>query len=92
LRNRHFQLAGPAPKTAAGPNCAEHEIMTKLEDIMSGIAGLSPEDRAKLRDWFEDLEARLFDERIERDAKVGKLDQLAAEARADNAAGRTREL
>ena len=66
--------------------------MTKLEDIVSAIAALSSEDLTRLRAWFEDLEARLFDERIERDAKAGKLDQLAAEARADNAAGRTREL
>ena len=66
--------------------------MTKLEDIVSAIAALSSEDLTKLRAWFEDFEARLFDERIERDAKAGKLDQLAAEARADNAAGRTREL
>ena len=66
--------------------------MTKLEDIVSAIAALSSEDLARLRAWFEDFEARLFDERIERDAKAGKLDRLAAEARADNAAGRTREL
>jgi len=66
--------------------------MTKLEDIVSAIAALSSEDLARLRAWFEDLEARLFDERIERDAKAGKLDQLAAEARADHEAGRTREL
>ena len=92
MRNRYSQVAGPHPKTAAGPNCAKHEIMTKLEDIVSAIAALSSEDLTKLRDWFEELEARLFDERIERDAKAGKLDRLAAEARADNAAGRTREL
>jgi hypothetical protein len=66
--------------------------MTKLEDIEAAIAGLSPEDLATLRARFEDFEARLFDERIERDAKAGKLDQLAAEARADHEAGRTREL
>jgi hypothetical protein len=66
--------------------------MTKLEDIEAAIAGLSAEDIAKLRDWFEDFDARLFDEKIERDAKAGKLDQLAAEARADHQAGRTREL
>jgi hypothetical protein len=61
--------------------------MTRLEDIVAAIAGLSSEDIAKLRDWFEEFEARLFDDRIERDAKSGKLDQLAAEARADHAAG-----
>jgi hypothetical protein len=66
--------------------------MTKLEDIEAAIAGLSREDLAQLRGWFEDFEARLFDESIERDAKAGKLDQLAAEARADHEAGRSREL
>jgi hypothetical protein len=66
--------------------------MTKLEDIVSAIAALSPEDHVRLRAWFEELDAGLFDERIERDAEAGRLDQLAAEARADHAAGRTREL
>jgi hypothetical protein len=63
--------------------------MTKLEDIEAAIAELSLEDIAKLRDWFEE---RRFDERIERDAKAGKLDQLAAEACADHQADRTWEL
>ena len=66
--------------------------MTKLEDIEAAIAELSPEDLAKLRAWFEDLDARLFDEKIERDARTGKLDWLAAEARAEHEAGRSRKL
>jgi len=66
--------------------------MTKVEDIEAAIAGLSPEDLARLRAWFEDFDARLFDEKIERDAKAGKLDQLAAEARAEHEAGRSRKL
>jgi len=66
--------------------------MTKLEDIEKAIAGLSPDELAKLRAWFEEFDARVFDEKIERDAKSGKLDALAAEARADHAAGRSREL
>jgi hypothetical protein len=66
--------------------------MTKLEDIEAAIAGLSPDDLARLRAWFEDFDARLFDEKIERDAKAGKLDKLAAEALADHQAGRSREL
>jgi hypothetical protein len=66
--------------------------MTKLEDIEKAIAELSPDELAKLRAWFEEFDARVFDEKIERDAKSGKLDTLAAEARADHAAGRSREL
>lgn len=55
--------------------------MTKLEQIQSSIETLSAEDLATLRDWLEDLDARLFDEKIERDAKAGKLDGLAQKAR-----------
>jgi hypothetical protein len=66
--------------------------MTKLEDIQEAIAELPPEDRAKLRDWFDELEERLFDERIERDALSGKLDWLAEQALANHKAGRFREI
>jgi hypothetical protein len=66
--------------------------MTKLEQIQSSIEKLSPEEIAKLREWLDELDARLFDERIERDAKAGKLDKLAAEARANLKAGRGEEF
>jgi hypothetical protein len=66
--------------------------MTKLEDIEKAITELAPDDFAKLRDWFDQLDARLFDEKIERDAKAGKLDKLIAEARANHKAGRRREI
>ena len=62
--------------------------MTKIEDIEKAVEHLSPEDLAKFREWFEEFEARLFDDKIERDAKVGKLDKLIADARANHAAGR----
>jgi len=41
---------------------------------------------------FETFDAQRFDERIERDAKAGKLDRMADEALAEHRAGRTREL
>jgi hypothetical protein len=66
--------------------------MTKLEDIEKAILALSGDELAKLRDWFEELQADLFDQQIERDAKAGKLDRLADEALAHHKAGRTREL
>ena len=46
----------------------------------------------KLRDWLEEFDARLFDEKIERDATAGKLDKLADEARANLKAGRGEEF
>ena len=51
--------------------------MTKLEQIQSSIEKLSAREIAELRDWLEELDARLFDEKIERDAKAGKLDKRA---------------
>jgi len=66
--------------------------MTKLEQIKSSIEELPPEEIAKLREWVDELDARLFDEKIERDAKAGKLDKLAEEALADHARGLSRKL
>jgi hypothetical protein len=66
--------------------------MTRLDDIEQAIAQLPEEDLAKLRAWFEEFDARVFDEKIERDAKSGKLDKLAADAIADYKAGRTTDL
>ena len=66
--------------------------MTKLESIEKAIAGLSDEERAKLRAFLDELEADLWDAKIERDAKAGKLDKLIVEAIAEDDAGQTREL
>lgn len=66
--------------------------MTKLEDIEKAITELSPEELVKLRAFLDELEADLWDAQIERDAKAGKLDKLAAQARADYKAGRTEEF
>ena len=66
--------------------------MTTLEDIEKAVAELPPDQLLRFRVWFEEFEAARFDERIERDAKAGRLDQLAAQALADFRAGRAREL
>ncbi len=71
---------------------ARMAAMTKLEQIQSSIEELSTEDIAKLRQWLDELDERLFDEKIERDAKAGKLDKLADEARANLKAGRGEEF
>jgi hypothetical protein len=55
-------------------------FMTKVEDIEEAVSKLTPEQLARFRAWFEDFEARRFDEKIERDAKSGKLDRLAEDA------------
>jgi hypothetical protein len=66
--------------------------MTTLEDIEKAIAELPHDQLVRFRAWFEQFEAARFDQRIERDAKTGRLDQLAEQALADFRAGRAREL
>ena len=66
--------------------------MTKIKDIEKAVERLSSEDLAKFRRWFEEFDARIFDDKIERDAKSGKLDRLLAEARANHTAGRRKDL
>jgi hypothetical protein len=66
--------------------------MTTLEKIEAQIAKLSPKEVARLTKWLVEYDAALWDKRIEQDAKSGRLDKLAAEAKADYRAGRTRPL
>jgi hypothetical protein len=66
--------------------------MTKLEQIQATIENLSSAEIAKLREWLDDLDARLFDEKIASDAKAGKLDKFAKEALDDHARGKSRKL
>jgi hypothetical protein len=66
--------------------------MTTLEDIEKALTELPADQLAEFRAWFEAFEADRFDERIERDAKAGRLDRLAEEALADFRDGRAREL
>jgi hypothetical protein len=66
--------------------------MSTVEEIEQAISKLPPDDLARFRAWFEAFEAARFDEKIERDAKAGRLDRLADDALADYRAGRAREL
>lgn len=66
--------------------------MTKLEQIQSTIEQLTPEEIARLREWLDELGERLFDEKIERDAKGGKLDKLAERALDEHRRGLSRKL
>ena len=66
--------------------------MTKLESIEKAVTELTDDERSKLRAWLDELDEQAFDAKIERDAKAGKLDKLAAEALSDYKAGLTDEL
>ncbi len=66
--------------------------MTTVDDIKEAVSKLAPSELARFRAWFEAFEETRFDQKIERDAKAGKLDGLAEEALKDFRDGRAREI
>ena len=66
--------------------------MKTVEEIEKAVEELPPDKLAKFRAWFEGFDAALFDRKIERDAKNGKLEGMADEAVVDFKKGRSREL
>jgi hypothetical protein len=66
--------------------------MSEVEQLEQRIESLSPQDFARLRAWFVEFDARVWDLQIEADAKAGKLDGLITKAMADYKAGKAREL
>ena len=66
--------------------------MGKIEKIEQEIQALSPEELAQFRAWFLEYDWAIWDRQIERDAEAGRLDELAARALRDHAAGKTTPL
>jgi hypothetical protein len=72
--------------------CDILRCMSRLKSVEEAITSLSESEFSAFRRWFEEYQEQRFDERIERDAKAGKLDALAQKAIEDDKAGRTRPL
>ena len=62
------------------------------EEIERAIERLAPDELAQFRAWFEQFDAERFDQALEQDARVGKLDAFAEEALSAYRAGQTRDL
>ena len=54
-----------------------------LEDIESQIKGLSSDKLKKFREWYLNFDAKLWDDKIEKDIGLSKLDGIAQAAIAD---------
>ena len=63
--------------------------MGKIEKIEQEIQALSREELAQFRAWFLEYDWAIWDRQIERDAEAGRLDDLAARALRDHAAGKS---
>jgi hypothetical protein len=63
--------------------------MSKLDKLEKDIKALSPEEFAQFRAWFLEHDWAMWDRQIARDAAAGRLDEVAAKALRDHAAGKT---
>ena len=66
--------------------------MMKLEHLQLEIGALANDEFAQLRRWMADRDWERWDEQLETDAKLGKLDFLFDEASNAIEAGSLREL
>ena len=66
--------------------------MGKIKKIEQKVQALSPDELAQFRAWFLEYDWAAWDRQIERDAQAGRLDELAARALRDHAAGKTTPL
>lgn len=62
-----------------------------ITEIEQAITQLSPQDYSRLREWFEEFDAQIWDKQIERDAKSGKLDKVAEKALHEYRTGKAQE-
>lgn len=67
-------------------------MLQTVEEIEKAIISLSKEDLSRFRRWYDEFEARQWDQSLEADVKSGKLDQLAEKAIRDFKTGRCSEL
>jgi len=51
-----------------------------IKEIESAIAQLPPSDLAELAKWFEEFQAKVWDEQLEQDVKAGRLDAMLKQA------------
>lgn len=64
--------------------------MDRVEEIETAIAGLPPEEYRRLVDWFRTREQTSWDERIDQDSVIGRLDFLFQEAESESEQGLVR--
>ncbi len=63
-----------------------------IKEIENAITKLSNDELIKLSAWFADYRSRIWDEQIERDLEMGKLDKVIAEVDAEYEAGNAEPL
>ncbi len=68
------------------------EFEMTMQEIEQAITELAPNELTRLREWFDEYYAQVWDEQIERDAASGRLDKLIAEVDEEYNAGLSKPL
>jgi hypothetical protein len=63
-----------------------------IKEIESAIVQLPPSELAELAKWFEEFQARAWDEQLEQDVRGGRLDAMIQQAEQDFEQGRCEPL
>jgi hypothetical protein len=66
--------------------------MSAIQEIEQAVSQLKPKELARFRKWFDEFDAKAWDQQFEQDAHTGQLDQLAQQAAADFHSGQYKEL
>lgn len=72
--------------------CGYISTMTTVQEIEKALSKLPPEKLAEFRSWYTEFDAAQWDEQIERDVQVGKLDTFADQALSDHTQKRCKPL
>lgn len=63
--------------------------MSKVEQLEEQVRGLSPDELAEFRSWYEKFDRATWDRQIAADVRTGGLDALADEALREHGRGKT---
>lgn len=66
--------------------------MGKLDDIQTLIYDLTKDERARLREWFDEYDGDSWDAQFDGDVKSGKIGDIAARAKQSANDGKSKEL
>ncbi len=66
--------------------------MRSVSDIEKAIRSLPEGDLSRLRAWFAEFDAEVWDRDFESDVKAGRLDRLSADALDEAKQGNSTEL
>lgn len=66
--------------------------MGTVKELEKAITGLSPEQLAEFRAWFDSFDAARWDRQIEEDVQSGKLDHVAEKAIGEYRKGKAKPI